>query len=80
MMCVLRFLEDMPYGWVFITFAILLRMTEGVGSSLSVTATNTLLPELFPNRVGFVTVNQKPCAVHIYHDVIIYINTFIGLV
>jgi MFS family permease len=51
----LGFLQDMPYGWVFITFAVLLRMTEGVGSALSFTAIYTLLPELFPNRVGLVT-------------------------
>ena len=40
-------------------FGILLRMTEGVGSSLAFTAIYTLLPELFPHRVGLVTVNQS---------------------
>lgn len=58
-LCILRFLADMPYGWVFITFAVLLRMTEGVGSSMSLTAIYTLLPELYPTRVGLVTVRTR---------------------
>ena len=49
-----RFLEDMPSGWVFITIAFLLRMIEGVGSSLVLTAVNALLPEIFPNNIGLV--------------------------
>lgn len=57
----LRFLENMPYGWVFIMFAVLLRMTEGVGSSMTFTAIYTLLPELFPTRVGLLTVIAYAC-------------------
>lgn len=54
-----RFLQYMSGGWVFITFAVLLRLTEGVGSSMAITAIYTLLPELFPNRVGLVTVTNR---------------------
>ena len=59
----LRFLVDMPYGWVFIMFAVLLRMTEGLGSSMAFTAIYTLLPELYPTRVGLVTVHTHACLV-----------------
>ena len=51
-----RFLVDMPSGWVFITFAILMRMTEGVGWSMCTTTTFSLLAQLFPTHVGTVTV------------------------
>ena len=53
---VCRFLVDMPSGLVFIIFAILLRMTEGVGWSMCTTTTFSLLAQLFPTRVGTVTV------------------------
>ena len=44
---------------MFIAAAVFLRMTEGVGSSLAFTGMYTLLPELFPSRVGLVMVRQS---------------------
>ena len=49
----------MPSGWIFAFFGILLRMTEGVGLAMFITASFTLLPELYPTRVGLVKVNNK---------------------
>lgn len=46
----------MPSGWPFISSAILLRLIEGVGWSMYSTAAYTLLTQLFPTRVGTVTV------------------------
>ena len=46
----------MPSGWIFALFGILLRMTEGVGLAMFITASFTLLPELYPTRVGLVKV------------------------
>ena len=51
------FTAMMPSGWVFILFCILLRMTEGVGSAMLSTASFSLLPELFPNRLATVMVH-----------------------
>ena len=48
----------MPSGWIFALFGILLRMTEGVGLAMFITASFTLLPELYPTRVGLVKVNK----------------------
>ncbi|CAI8043970.1 MFS-type transporter SLC18B1 [Geodia barretti] len=50
----LGFLQDLPDGWLFIVAATVLRMTEGIGSSLAFTGMYTLLPVLFPSRVGLV--------------------------
>ena len=50
----------MPSGWIFALFGTLLRMTEGVGLAMFITASFTLLPELYPTRVGLVKVfNSK---------------------
>ena len=43
-------------GWMFITFCVLLRVTEGVGTAMFVTATFTILPVLFPKSVGTIMV------------------------
>ena len=45
-------------GWMFSTFCVLLRMTEGVGSAMFFTAAFAVLPELFPNHVGTVMVGH----------------------
>ena len=49
----------MPSGWPFILCAVFLRLTEGVGSSLTFTAVYTFIPEFSPNRVGMITVCQS---------------------
>ena len=43
-------------GLEFITFCVVLRLVQGTGSALFSTATFTLLPELFPNALGTITV------------------------
>ena len=48
----------MSSGWIFVTFCVLLRMVEGVGSAMFITAAFTLLPLLFPNSVGTMTVSN----------------------
>lgn len=52
-----RFVAELPSGWVFILFCVLLRMTEGVGSAMYFTATFTLVPEFYPTKVSTVMVN-----------------------
>ena len=52
---VCRFLMDMPAGVVFLVFAILLRMTEGLGWAMCTTTIFSLLAQLFPTRVGTLT-------------------------
>ena len=52
---VCRFLVDMPAGVVFLVFAILLRMTEGLGWAMCTTTIFSLLAQLFPTRVGTLT-------------------------
>lgn len=56
-----RFLASMPSGWIFITFCILLRSAEGVGAAMFITAAFTLLPQMFPSRVGFLMVGNVDC-------------------
>ena len=46
---------DMPAGVVFLVFAILLRMTEGLGWAMFTTTTFSLLAQLFPTRIGTLT-------------------------
>ena len=55
-LCMCRFVAELPSGWVFILFCVLLRMTEGVGSAMYFTATFTLVPEFYPNRVSTIMV------------------------
>ena len=52
-----RFVADLPAGWIFILFCVLLRMAEGVGSAMYFTAMFTLVPEFYPTRVSTVMVN-----------------------
>ena len=52
-----RFVAELPSGWVFILFCVLLRMTEGVGSAMYFTATFTLVPEFYPTKVSTVMVS-----------------------
>lgn len=54
-----RFVSELPSGWIFILFCVLLRMTEGVGSAMLFTAVFTLLPEYYPSKVGTIMVNLK---------------------
>ena len=53
---------DMPAGKVFIVFGILLRMTEGVGWAMCTTTTLSLVAQLFPDRVGTLTVSNSYCS------------------
>lgn len=46
----------MPSEWIFALFGILMRMIEGVGLAMFITASFTLLPKLYPTRVGLVKV------------------------
>lgn len=57
MMCIYRYLEDMPSGWIFIVSAILMRITEGIGWSMCTTITFSLLTQMFPNHVGTAVVS-----------------------
>ncbi len=43
-------------GLMFISFCIVLRVTEGVGSAMFYTAAFSLPAEMFPNNVGTVMV------------------------
>ena len=52
-----RFLVDMPSGTVFIVFAVLIRMIEGVGWAMTVATTFAFLPILYPSRVATLTVS-----------------------
>jgi hypothetical protein len=49
------FLADMPSGTVFIVFGILLRLTEGVGWTMSTVSSFALVSHLYPSRVGTIT-------------------------
>ena len=49
----------MPLGWILVLFGILFRMTEGVGLAMFITASFTLLPELYPTRVRLVKVSKE---------------------
>lgn len=51
----LGFVDRLPSNWVFVLFCVLLRVTEGIGSALFITATFTLLPVLYPKSTGTVT-------------------------
>jgi hypothetical protein len=53
-----RFVAELPSGWVFILFCVLLRMTEGVGSAMYFTAAFTLVPQFYPTRVSTVMVGE----------------------
>ena len=52
-----RFVDQLPSNWVFVLYCVLLRMTEGVGSAMFVTATFTVLPVLFPKSVATIMVS-----------------------
>ena len=47
----------MPSGTVFIVFAVLIRMIEGVGWAMTVATTFAFLPILYPSRVATLTVS-----------------------
>ena len=49
-------MDRLPSNWIFVLFCVLLRVTEGTGSALFITATFTLLPVLYPKSTGTVTV------------------------
>ena len=49
----------MPAGTVFVVFSVLLRMTQGVGWAMCTTTTLSLLAQLFPARVGTLTVSYN---------------------
>ena len=52
-----RFVTLLPAGWIFIVFAIILRLAEGVGTALATTPTLALIPGLYPERVSTVMVS-----------------------
>ena len=54
---IVRFLAYMPSSTSFVVYGILLRVTEGVGWAMTNTTTFTLIPVLFPSRVGTLTVS-----------------------
>ena len=51
-----RFTEALPSGWVFIVVCALLRSIEGTGTAMFLTALFSLLPQLYPNHMGIMTV------------------------
>jgi MFS family permease len=55
MLCICRFLVDMPPGAVFVVVGIVLRSAEGVGWAMGNTTTLALLPYLYPSRVGLLS-------------------------
>ena len=50
--CLCRFVVMIPSTWGFVAVAITLRLVEGVGSAMFVTATYYILPILFPKRIS----------------------------
>ena len=61
-----RFVTLLPAGWIFVVFAIFLRLSEGVGTALATTPTLALIPGLYPERVSTVMVSQVLMNTHIY--------------
>ena len=59
MLCICRFLVDMPPGAVFVVVGIVLRSAEGVGWAMGNTTTLALLPYLYPSRVGLLSVGSR---------------------
>ena len=51
-----RFVDLLPANWVFVVICIVLRMTEGIGSAMFITAAFTVAPLLFPNSVATIVV------------------------
>ena len=51
-------MDKLSAGWVFIVYCVLLRMVEGIGTAMYITATFTILPLLFPKHVGTSTVSD----------------------
>ena len=49
----------LPSGWVFIIMCIVLRLIEGVGSALFMTGALAIVPQLYPDSVGRVTVSNN---------------------
>ena len=47
-----RFITLLPAGWLFIVVAIILRISEGIGSALATTAALSLIPILHPDRIS----------------------------
>ena len=52
-----RFAYMLPAGWVFIMMCLLLKLTEGIGSSLFLTGALSIAPQYYPKSVGTVTVS-----------------------
>jgi hypothetical protein len=53
-----RFLNKMPDGAVFITFSFVIRIFDGIGGAMSMTAAVAFLAQCFPDNVGSIMVND----------------------
>ena len=66
----------MPSGWLFIMMCTLLRLIEGVGSALFLTGSLAIIPQLYPNSVGFVSVSWLTST----YSVSMFTNLHVGTV
>ncbi len=53
-----RFLNKMPDGTVFITFSFIIRVFDGIGGAMAMTAAVAFLAQCFPDNVGAIMVNK----------------------
>lgn len=57
-----RFVDDLPSGWLFIFYCFLIRIITAVGSSMSATASLSILTVTFRNHIGTVFVSKTKCS------------------